>query len=172
MIVHRLNLQTTDHGDNILLTDAIFILPGHRQLLPGKQALYPGHRIRRDAAVILQPQPAVQIRKVLDLSAVVIDGQYPDAIDQRSIEPGADLIIGNLFAVQIEIQQLAAAFDAHGKGQCNGHRGSGIEAPGVGQGQSRPLEGALEYPHQIQMGYPDGISRLLKQQSRHRTPPP
>ena len=45
-------------------------------------------------------------------------------------------------------------------------------ALGMGQLQACTLKRSLKYTHQIQMGYPNRISRFFKQSSKHRIPPP
>ena len=74
--------------------------------------------------------------------------------------------------LQFEIHDLAGAGHAHGQGQGQGKIRVRRIAVGMGQQEPRPAEAALEHPHQIQVRHPDGVARLGKTRSKHRSPPP
>ena len=166
------DLIALDHGNDILLGDTVFTLLFHGHLGHGKERSYLLVSVFRHTRIILHIHVTLKVSKMLDLKAVIIDIQHLHALYESLIQAILDLAERYSFALQIEIQKLAAALNTHTQRQRNGNRGSGIEALGMGKCQSRPFKRSLKQPHQIQMGDPDGISRFFKQQSRHRTPPP
>ena len=125
---------------------------------------------KKDAAVVFQPDGDVQMGQILRLSGAVVDLQDPDARGHGGVEPGPNLVKGQLvLAHQLVVENLADALHADAQGQGDGHHGPGRKALGVLQVQAAPLEGPLEQPHQVQVRNVDRISGLLKQNSMHRT---
>ena len=139
--------QFTDKRGDILVDNAVFALFRHNYLFLGEELFYLLDCIGRYAAVIDKGQLRCHQLQLLKLSAAFVGFQHTNAGYKLFVEHIRQLCNFYINGIQCEIQQLTAALYAYRHRQSDGYGRSGIEAFGMGQGQTCPLKGSLEQTH-------------------------